>query len=122
MRDRRLQRGSIRREHAARGNPLPAVVPAGPDNPLGSHALRLGWPSILIHGTNKPAGIGLRVSHGCIQLYPEDIAPLFAAVPVGTPVIVVDQPYLAGVGPDGLVLEAHTPATAAGGKADPRLQ
>ena len=108
---------SIRREHAAQGDPLPAVVPAGPDNPLGSHALRLGWSSILIHGTNKPAGIGLRVSHGCIQLYPEDIAPLFAAVPVGTAVTVVDQPYLAGVGPDGLVLEAHTAATAAGSKA-----
>lgn len=100
---------SIRREHAAKGDPLPAVVPPGPDNPLGSHALRLGWSSILIHGTNKPAGIGMRVSHGCIQLYPEDIAPLFEAVPVGTPVTVVDQPYLAGVGPDGLVLEAHPP-------------
>ena len=108
---------SIRREHAAMGDPLPAVLPAGPDNPLGSHALRLGWPSILIHGTNKPAGIGMRVSHGCIQLYPENIAPLFAALPVGTPVTVVDQPYLAGSGPDGLMLEAHRPATAAGGKA-----
>jgi L,D-transpeptidase ErfK/SrfK len=100
---------SIRREHAAKGDLLPAVVPPGPDNPLGSHALRLGWSSILIHGTNKPAGIGMRVSHGCIQLYPEDIAPLFEAVPVGTPVTVVDQPYLAGVGADGLVLEAHPP-------------
>ncbi|GAB4350377.1 MAG: L,D-transpeptidase family protein [Immundisolibacter sp.] len=100
---------SIRREHAAKGDPLPAVVPPGPDNPLGSHALRLGWPSILIHGTNKPAGIGMRVSHGCIQLYPEDIAPLFEAVPIGTPVTVVDQPYLAGVSADGLVLQAHRP-------------
>jgi L,D-transpeptidase ErfK/SrfK len=100
---------SIRREHAAKGDPLPAVVPAGPDNPLGSHALRLGWSSILIHGTNKPAGIGMRVSHGCMQLYPEDIAPLFEAVPVGTPVTVVDQPYRVGVGADGLVLEAHEP-------------
>jgi L,D-transpeptidase ErfK/SrfK len=99
---------SIRREHAAKGDPLPAVVPPGPDNPLGTHALRLGWPSILIHGTSKPAGIGMRVSHGCMQLYPEDIAPLFDAVPVGTPVVVVDQPYLVGRGPSGLVLEAHT--------------
>jgi L,D-transpeptidase ErfK/SrfK len=111
---------SIRREHAAKGDPLPAVMPAGPDNPLGSHALRLGWSSILIHGTNKPAGIGMRVSHGCIQLYPEDIAPLFEGAPVGTPVTVVDQPYLAGIGPDGLVLEAHTPASAAGRKAQVR--
>jgi len=98
---------SIRREHAAKGDPLPAVVPAGPDNPLGSHALRLGWSSILIHGTNKPAGIGMRVSHGCMQLYPEDIAPLFEAVPVGTPVTVVDQPYRVGRGDAGLLLEAH---------------
>lgn len=100
---------SIRREHAAKGNPLPAVVPPGPQNPLGSHALRLGWSSILIHGTSKPAGIGMRVSHGCMQLYPEDIAPLFDAVPVGTPVTVVDQPYLVGLGADGLLLEAHEP-------------
>jgi len=113
---------SILREHAARGEPLPAVVPPGPDNPLGSHALRLGWPSILIHGTNKPAGIGMRVSHGCIQLYPEDIEPLFAAVPEGTPVRVVDQPWLAGFGPDGLVLEAHAPASAAGAKAQARQE
>lgn len=111
---------SIRREHAAKGEPLPAVVPPGPDNPLGSHALRLGWSSILIHGTNKPAGIGMRVSHGCIQLYPEDIEPLFAAVPEGTPVRVVDQPYLAGFGRDGLVLEAHAPASASGAKAQAR--
>ena len=111
---------SILREHAAKGEPLPAVVPPGPDNPLGSHALRLGWSSILIHGTNKPAGIGMRVSHGCIQLYPEDIEPLFAAVPEGTPVRVVDQPYLAGFGADGLVLEAHAPASAGGAKAQAR--
>ncbi len=104
---------SIRRERAAEGDPLPAVVPPGPDNPLGTHALRLGWSSILIHGTNKPAGIGMRVSHGCIQLYPEDIVTLFADVPVGTPVTVVDQPYLVGNGPGGLLLEAHMPATAA---------
>lgn len=100
---------SIRREHAAKGDPLPAVVPPGPQNPLGSHALRLGWPSILIHGTSKPAGIGMRVSHGCMQLYPEDIAPLFDAVPVGTPVTVVAQPYLVGLGAEGLLLEAHEP-------------
>jgi L,D-transpeptidase ErfK/SrfK len=100
---------SIRREHAAKGDPLPAIVPPGPDNPLGTHALRLSNPSYLIHGTNKPAGIGMRVSHGCIQLYPEDILTLYPQVPVGTPVYVVDQPYLAGNGPAGLVLEAHAP-------------
>lgn len=97
---------SIRRDRAAKGDPLPAVVPPGPDNPLGSYALRLGWSSILIHGTNKPAGIGMQVSHGCIQLYPEDIETLFAGVAVGTPVTVVDQPYPVAADPEGILLEA----------------
>ena len=70
---------------------LPKVVPPGPDNPLGDYALALGWPSYLIHGTNQPYGVGRMVSHGCIRLYPEDIARLFAEVPVGTPVRVIDQ-------------------------------
>lgn len=70
---------------------LPAVVPAGPDNPLGDYALRLGWPGYLIHGTNKPYGVGRNVSHGCLRLYPEDIARLFGEVKVGTPVRVIDQ-------------------------------
>ncbi|MEE4145594.1 MAG: L,D-transpeptidase family protein, partial [Halieaceae bacterium] len=62
---------SVRREHAAEGDPLPAVVPPGPDNPLGEYAMRLSMPSYLIHGTNKPWGVGMRVSHGCIRMYPE---------------------------------------------------
>lgn len=70
---------------------LPAAVPAGPDNPLGAYALNLGWPGYLIHGTNKPYGIGRNVSHGCIQLYPEDIDRLFHEVPVGTPVRIVSE-------------------------------
>ena len=70
---------------------LPAMVPAGPDNPLGEYAFRLGWPSYLIHGTNKPYGIGRNVSHGCIHLYPEDIEKLFHEVPIGTPVRVIDD-------------------------------
>jgi len=61
---------SVRKEHAAEGDPLPARVPPGPDNPLGNRAMNLGWPSYLIHGTNKPAGVGLRASHGCIRMYP----------------------------------------------------
>lgn len=65
---------------------LPAVVPPGPDNPLGEFALYLGWPTYLMHGTNKPYGVGRRVSRGCIRLYPEDIAFLFRAAKVGTPV------------------------------------
>jgi L,D-transpeptidase ErfK/SrfK len=70
---------------------LPRIVPAGPDNPLGDYALTLGWPRYLIHGTNKPDGVGRNVSHGCIHLYPEDMARLFAEVPVGTPVRVIDR-------------------------------
>jgi L,D-transpeptidase ErfK/SrfK len=89
-------------------DPLPAVVPPGPDNPLGAHALRLGIPGgYLIHGTNKPAGVGMLVTHGCIRMFPEDIEALFAQVAVGTPVLIVDQPYKLGWGEDGLYLEAH---------------
>ena len=77
---------SIRAEHKKNGEILPAVVPAGPDNPLGRYKLTLGWPSYLIHGTNKPYGVGLRSSHGCIRLYPEDIEKLFEMVGPGTQV------------------------------------
>jgi L,D-transpeptidase ErfK/SrfK len=100
---------SVRREHAKNGDPLPAVIPPGPDNPLGNFALRLSLPSYLIHGTNKPYGVGMRVSHGCVRLYPEDIARLFPQVPVGTPVRIVNQPYLAGWRDGLLYLEAHQP-------------
>jgi L,D-transpeptidase ErfK/SrfK len=87
---------SIRKEHRENGEELPAVVPAGPDNPLGRYKITLGWPSYLIHGTNKPYGVGLRSSHGCIRLYPEDIEQLFGLMPVGTPVHVVNQPVVYG--------------------------
>jgi L,D-transpeptidase ErfK/SrfK len=86
---------------------LPEVVAAGPDNPLGAHLLRLGWPTYLIHGTNKPDGVGRNVSHGCMHLYPEDIARLFAEVAVGAPVRVVDQEVkVAWVGGE-LFVEVH---------------
>jgi L,D-transpeptidase ErfK/SrfK len=82
---------------------LPAVVPPGPDNPMGSHAMRLsGW-KVLIHGTDMPWGIGKRVSHGCIRLYPEDIVDLFERVPRGTRVTIVQQPVKAGVSAKGRV-------------------
>jgi L,D-transpeptidase ErfK/SrfK len=100
---------SVRREHAIQGDPLPPVVPPGPDNPLGDFAIRLSLPSYLIHGTNKPWGVGLRVSHGCVRLYPEDIARLFPEVPVGTPVRIINEPYLAGWRNGQLYLEAHQP-------------
>jgi L,D-transpeptidase ErfK/SrfK len=96
---------SIRREHAAKGDPLPLLVPAGPDNPLGAYAMGLGMPGYLIHGTNKPIGVGMRVSHGCIL--PEDIARLFPQVPVGTPVNIVNQPVKAGWYGGKLYLEVH---------------
>ena len=100
---------SVRREHAANGDPLPPTVPPGPDNPLGDYAMRLSKPSYLIHGTNKPYGIGMRVSHGCVRLYPEDIARLFPKVPVGTQVHIINQPYLVGWRNGVLYLEAHQP-------------
>jgi L,D-transpeptidase ErfK/SrfK len=100
---------SVRREHAELGDPLPPIVPPGPDNPLGDFAMRLSIPSYLIHGTNKPFGVGLRVSHGCVRLYPEDIARLFNEVPVGTPVRIINEPYLAGWRDGKLYLEAHQP-------------
>jgi L,D-transpeptidase ErfK/SrfK len=100
---------SVREEHAARGDFLPAVVRPGPDNPLGEHALYLGFPSYLIHGTNEPRGLGMRVSHGCIRMYPENIAALFEVVAPGTPVTIVNQPYKLGWGEGGLYMEAHPP-------------
>jgi L,D-transpeptidase ErfK/SrfK len=87
---------SVRKEHAENGEILPALVPAGPDNPLGAHMFRLGWPGYLIHGTNKPYGVGMRSSHGCLRLYPEDIAKLYEQLPIGTKVTVVNQPLVLG--------------------------
>ena len=92
---------------------LPSFVPPGPDNPLGAYALYLGWPSYLIHGTNRPYGVGRRVSSGCIRLYPEDIETLFAAVEVGTTVAIVDQPVKLGWSGGQLYLEAHPDLTQA---------
>ena len=101
---------SIRDEALANGHPLPDVVPAGPENPLGSHALRLGLSSYLLHGTNRPAGVGMRVSHGCIRLYPEDIVALFDLVSVGVELHIVDQPYKMGWRESELFLEVHPAA------------
>ena len=98
---------SVREEHAEDGEQLPAQVPAGPDNPLGQYAFRLGWPSYLIHGTNKPYGVGMRSSHGCMRLYPEDIAEFFDLIPIGTKVTVVNQPYLFGWRDGTLYLQAY---------------
>ena len=100
---------SIAADHRKKGDPLPAKVLPGPLNPLGEHALYLNKGSYLVHGTNKPASIGLRATNGCIRLYPEDIKRLFENTPVKTPVSIVNQPYLVGQR-DGLVyMEVHTP-------------
>lgn len=86
---------------------LPDFIPAGPDNPLGSHALYLGWPEYALHGTNRPFGIGRRVSSGCIRLYPEGIIDLYERVDPGTKVTIVDQPVKAAWIGDTLYMEAH---------------
>jgi len=99
---------SVREEHAEDGEKLPAQVPAGPDNPLGQYMFRLGWPSYLIHGTNKPYGVGMRSSHGCMRLYPEDIAVFFDMIPIGTKVTVVNQPYLFGWRDGTLYMQAYS--------------
>ena len=98
---------SVRAEHAAEGNPLPRIVPPGPDNPLGKHAMRLGLPGYLIHGTNRPAGVGMRVTHGCIRLFPEDIEFLFGQVGLNTPVRIINEPVKIGWNGDELMVEVH---------------
>lgn len=89
---------SIRREAAERGDPAPAVVPPGADNPLGEYAMLLDIPGYLIHGTNQPDGIGMRASRGCIRMHPEDIESVFWRVPVGTQVNIIDSPIKVGWG------------------------
>ena len=98
---------SVRDEHAADGDPLPRIVPAGPENPLGTRALRLGIPGYLIHGTNRPAGVGMRVSHGCIRMFPEDVEFLFDRIKVKTAVRIVDVPVKIGWDGESLVAEVH---------------
>ncbi len=95
---------SIRRENPE----LPARVPPGPDNPLGSHALRLSWGSILIHGTDEPYGVGRKASHGCIRLYPEDIPHLYDVIPLKTPVVMLHEPLKVGVRRGRVYVEVHS--------------
>jgi L,D-transpeptidase ErfK/SrfK len=101
----------VRLEHIAKGDPLPKVVPPGPDNPLGEYAMRLGIPSgaYLIHGTNRPAGVGMQVTHGCIRMFPEDIAEFFTLVPVSTQVNLIDQTTKVGWSRGTLYLERQAP-------------
>ncbi|MEO8445683.1 MAG: L,D-transpeptidase family protein [Gammaproteobacteria bacterium] len=101
---------SIRQEHLEDGRGfLEKMIPAGPDNPLGQYAMRLSASGYLIHGTNRPVGIGMQVTHGCIRMYPEDIAWLFPQVPVSTAVTIMNQPYKFGWLGNDLYLEVHPP-------------
>jgi len=103
---------SIRQEHLAEGEFLPDYIPGGvSDNPLGKFALRLGIPGYFIHGTDeaKSFGIGMRVTHGCIRMYPEDVEELFAVVPVGAAVSIVNLPVKVGTSSNELYLEVHRP-------------
>lgn len=100
---------SVQQEHAAAGDPLPPTIPPGPENPLGRHVLQLDMPGYLIHGTNKPYGVGMRVSHGCVRLYPENIEQLFSMVDLGVPVRIVNEPYLVGTKEGDVYFEGHAP-------------
>lgn len=112
---------SVRREHAEMGDPLPSVVPPGPDNPLGHRVLKLDMPGYLIHGTNAPYGVGMRVSHGCVRLYPENIEVLYALVDVGEVVMIINEPYQFGQRDGALYFEAHVPLEDDTTPADERL-
>jgi L,D-transpeptidase ErfK/SrfK len=114
---------SIRKEHAANGDPIPKVVPPGPDNPLGDYAMRLaaGNGEYLIHGTNNPTAVGMAVTHGCIRMYPEDVAALFTIVPIGTPVRLVNDPVKVAWVNGELLLEVHPPVDAEGQSIEPDL-
>jgi L,D-transpeptidase ErfK/SrfK len=99
----------IAKDHRKKGDLLPASVAPGPLNPLGEYALYLSKSGYLVHGTNKPASIGLRATYGCIRLYPEDIKRLYKNTPVKTPVRIVNQPYLVGQRDGIIYIEAHKP-------------
>lgn len=101
---------------------LPASIPAGPDNPLGAYALNLGWDGFIIHGTNAPNSIGRKVSHGCIRMYPEDIARLYPLVEIGTKVQVIHQAYKIGVYKNELYLEVSPASTVQPGQVIPLTQ
>src|SRR5467141_1993395 len=114
---------SVRKEHAAAGDPLPPKVPSGPDNPLGLFAMRLaaGNGTYLIHGTNNPIAVGLAVTHGCIRMYPDDVEALFPLVPVSTPVRLINEPLKVAWVDGELLLEAHPPVDAQGQSFEPEI-
>jgi len=115
---------SVRKEHLANGDPLPKVVPPGPDNPLGDFAMRLavGGGTYELHGTNNPMAVGMAITHGCIRMYPEDVAALFPLVPVGTKVWLINDPVKVAYVAGELLLEAHPPVDGEGQTTEPNLE
>ncbi len=103
---------SIRDEQIREGEiDFPTYFPPGPDNPMGMLAIRIGFDGIFIHGTNRPWGVGMRTSHGCLHLYPEDALTLFPLMKPGIPVRVINNPFIVGVDA-GRLLVTHYPAVA----------
>jgi len=115
---------SVLKEHAANGDPLPKVVRPGPKNPLGEYKMRLavGDGTYEIHGTNNPLAVGMAITHGCIRMYPEDVASLFAAVPVGTKVWLINDPVKVAYVDGDLLLEVHPPVDGEGQTVEPNLE
>jgi L,D-transpeptidase ErfK/SrfK len=115
---------SVRKEHLLAGDPLPPRVPPGPKNPLGKYAMRLaaGDGTYLIHGTNNPIAVGMPVTHGCIRMYPDDVAALYPLVPVGTPVRLINEPIKVAWVDGELLLEAHPPVDAEGQSFEPNVE
>jgi len=115
---------SVRLEHLKNGDPLPKLVRPGPDNPLGAFAMRLAVApgDYLIHGTNNPLAVGMPVTHGCIRMYPEDVAALFPTVPIGTPVRLINVPLKVAFVDGQLWLEVHAPVDAQGQTISPELK
>jgi len=100
------------RHFVAHGKYLAKEVPAGPNNPFGKYALRLGTSEYLIHGSNKRFGIGMRASSGCIRMYDNDIKWLFNNIPLNTKVRVVNQPVkMSYENGDKQLIEIHQPLT-----------
>lgn len=114
---------SIRKEHARNGDPIPKVVPPGPNNPLGAYKMRLGVAdgTYEIHGTNNPMAVGMAITHGCIRMYPEDVAALFPKVPVGTKVWLINDPVKVTYVNGDLLMEAHPPVDGEGQSIEPNL-
>lgn len=110
---------SIQEEHRANGEELPEYFPPGPNNPMGMLAIQLGFKSIFIHGTNRPWGVGMRTSHGCLHLYPEDAATLFPLMKSGVPVRVIDEPVVVGVHAGQLHLARYEAVQEYGTSRDP---